>query len=182
MKLEWKDFDINGEIISAYITIIEKGDQNLLNNLYFDWLKLNKSLRAISTRGINIPETITENVYCLFFPDNVRVAKLRSGRCSFDCINTKTGKTVQVKAASISPDLTSFGPNSEYEELVFLDFSKEDGSFKIYDIPIDLIKKTKVNQTQTFEEQQAQGRRPRLSIINNIIIPLKLKPTKICKL
>jgi len=182
MRIDWVKYKINGRTIKARVTIPEKDDQKTLSEIYFTWKKLNDSLKKISTRGINIPDTLTENAFCLFFPDHVRIAKLNQEKCSFDCLNIKNGEKVQIKAASISPDLSSFGPKSEYDKLYFLDFSAGDGSFKVYDVPVDVIKKTKVNKEQTFEEQQAQSRRPRFSIMRSIIIPLGLKPIKTCKL
>ena len=118
----------------------------------------------------------------MFFPNCVRTVGLKKGKCSFDCINTKTGSRIQIKASSVASDLTSFGPRSEWDELFFLDFSKGDGSFKAYLISPDEVYSRNMNKGQTFAEQQAQGRRPRFSIIDSIIIPEKRKPVKICKL
>lgn len=182
MKKEWKKFKINGDVVEAFATITEKGDRALLKKLYEDWNNLNKRLKAISTRGINLPETISENAFCLFFPDCIRVVSLKKGKCSYDVLNIKTGSRIQIKASSIASDLTSFGPRSEWDELFFLDFSKGDGSFKAYKIEPDWIYKHQVNKKQTFQQQQAENRRPRFSIIDSIIKPKKLKPVKICKL
>lgn len=150
--------------------------------MYTDWKNLNDSIKAKSTRGINLPEFISENAFTIFFPDCVRIVKLARGKCSFDSINCKTGKRIQIKATSINSDLTSFGPKSEWDELYFLDFSSGTGEFKVYKIEQDWIYKHKVNKNQTFSEQQAQARRPRFSIVDNIIKPRNLKPIKICKL
>lgn len=182
MKIEWRKYLIGKGEIEAKVTILSKNDRALLKELYLDWKNLNDRLKAISTRGINIPETISENAFCLFFQNYVRVVKLKKGKCSYDCINVKNGERVQIKASSVASDLTSFGPRSEWDSLYFLDFSKGDGSFKVYKIEKDLIYSHKVNKTQTFEEQQKQARRPRFSITKNIIIPHGLKPIKICKL
>ena len=182
MKIEWKDISIKGRKIKALLTIKEKGDRELLKSLYSDWKKLNDRLKAISTRGINLPETISENAFAIFTPNCFRVVSLKGMKCSFDCINIKTGSRIQIKASSIASDLTSFGPRSEWDELFFMDFSKGDGSFKVYKIEPDWIYKHKVNKDQTFEQQQAENRRPRFSIIDNIIKPRRLKPVKICKL
>lgn len=182
MKIEWKVVNIKGRKIKALLTIKEVGDRELIKNLYIDWKKLNDRLKAISTRGINLPETISENAFTLFFPDCFRVVSLKGIKCSFDCINVKTGSRIQIKASSIISDLTSFGPRSEWDELFFLDFSKGDGSFKVYKIEQDWIYKHQVNKLQTFQQQQEQSRRPRFSIIDNIIKIRKLKPVKICKL
>ena len=74
--------------------------------------------------------------------------KLPSG--SFDCYDPIDQKTIQVKSASVNPDLTSFGPRSKFQKLYFLDFSskgKVDGKFVIYDIPVarvrNILKKAK---------------------------------------
>jgi len=182
MKIEWKKLKVNGKIIDAKITIKEKIDRALLKKLYFDWKKLNDSLKSISTRGINLPETISENAFCIFFKDCVRVVKLKKGKCSYDCINTKTGKTIQIKATSVNFDLTSFGPRSEYDELFFLDFSKGDGSFKVYEIKPDWVYNHMVNKKMSFKQQQEKGKRPRFSITKGIIKTRNLKPIRVCKL
>lgn len=94
----------------------------------------------------------------------------------------ETGPRIQVKASSVASDLTTFGPRSEWDELFFLDFSASDGSFKVYKIEPDWIYKHMVNKKQSFSAQQEQGRRPRFSIIENIIKPRKLKPVKVFQL
>ncbi len=152
MKIEWKDLRINGKSVTARISIKERGDRALIRELYKDWKGLNDRLKKIGTRGINLPETISENAFCLFFTDCVRTVGLKKGKCSFDAINTKTGSRIQIKASSVGNDLTSFGPRSEWDELFFLDFSKGDGSFKAFKIKPEWIYKHKVNKKQTFED------------------------------
>lgn len=184
MKINWKEYEIDGEKINALVSIHERGDRELLRQLYLEWKSLSEGIKSISTRGLNIPEAITENAFCIFFADCVRVVMQKREKCAFDCLNIKTGEKIQIKAASIYPDATSFSPSSDYDKVYFLDFSKGNGSFKVYDIPLELIKKTIVNKkkNETFEDQQNQGRRPRFSVTKEIIIPKKLKPIKVCKL
>lgn len=182
MRIDWQDIKVNGKKISARVTIKEHGDQAYLKNIYSRWLELNKQIKSHSTRGINLPEFISENAFCIFFPSCVRVVTLKKGKCSFDAIDTKTGKRIQIKATSIKSDLTSFGPRSEWDELYFLDFSAEDGSFKVYKIKPEWIYSHQVNKSQSFQQQQEQKRRPRFSIIDQIIKPRKLKPVKVCNL
>lgn len=182
MRIGEQTILIKGKKIKARVTIKETGDRELLRKLYSDWKKLNDRLKKISTRGINLPEAISENAFALFSPNCVRVVSLKGMKCSFDCINIKTGSRIQIKASSVTSDLTSFGPRSEWDELFFLDFSKGDGSFKAYKIEPDWIYKHQVNKSQTFQQQQAENRRPRFSIIDKIIKPRKLKPVKLCRL
>ena len=182
MKILWKGIETNGKKIKAKVTIYQFGDRRKIRFLYKLWKSLNDKIKKISTRGINLPEAISENAFCLFFPSCVRVVKLAKGKCSFDCIDTITGTRIQIKASSIESDLTSFGPRSEWDELYFLDFSKGDGSFKVYKIEQEWIYNHRVSKTQTFAQQQKQARRPRFSITEKIIKPRKLKPIKICTL
>ena len=182
MKIEWRKYKINGKEIEALVSIFETLDRWKLRRLYSRWNKLNRDIKKISTRGINLPEAISENAFCLFFPECIRVVKLKQGKCSFDVLNRKTGSRIQIKASSIDEDLTSFGPRSEWDELFFLDFSSGDGSFKVYKIEQEWIYKHQVNKKQTFAQQQAESRRPRFSITESIIRPIGLKPIKVCKL
>jgi len=181
MKIGKEELIVNGSKVKAIVSIPEKKDRSMLKKLFFAWKTLNDAIKKISTRGINIPEAITENAFCLFFPSR-RVIKVFGGKCSYDCVDLKTGKRQQIKASSISPDLTSFGPRSDMDELYFLDFSKGDGSFKVYKLQPNWVKYYKVNDRQSFVQQQAQGKRPRLSVIRGVIEPNKLRPIKICKL
>jgi len=182
MKKAWKEYTLKGKKITALVNIFEEGDKKLIRDLYFSWKDVNDNIKKISTRGINLPEAVSENAFCFFFDDCVRIVKLKEGKCSYDVIDTKTGSRIQIKAASVKYDLTSFGPRSEWDELFFLDFSAGDGSFKVYKIEQDWIYKHMVNRTQTFEQQQAQRRRPRFSITKSLIMEKGLKPLKVCKL
>ena len=77
------------------------------------------------------------------------------------------------------PDLTSFGPRSVWDILYFVDFYREgnfDGTFDIYEIQNELIYSTKVNAKQTMRDQQKEGRRPRFSIYEKIILSHGIKP------
>lgn len=181
MKTYWQIFIINGKTVKVMATKYESGDKALLKRLYFSWKELNGEFKKISTRGINIPEPITENAFCLFFDNCVRVVKLQKGKCSYDVLNTQNGSRIQIKASSIKEDLTSFGPRSEWDELYFLDFSRGDGTFDAYKVDPELIYKHQVNKKQTFKDQQGQGKRPRFSI-KKVMVENNIKPIKVCSL
>lgn len=59
-------------------------------------------------RTLNIPDVVSEAIYCYLF-DAVRTNKTAK---SYDAVNINNHAGVQVKATSISNDLTSFGPRS----------------------------------------------------------------------
>ena len=102
MKIEWRKYQINGKEIEALVTIPESLDQWRLRRLYSKWKKLNSAIKKISTRGINIPEAITENAFCLFFDNCVRIVSRKGEKCAFDCLNTHNGEKIQIKAASMA--------------------------------------------------------------------------------
>lgn len=138
-------------------------------------------LRAYQSRESNLPEGLSETAFCMY-SGSARLIDIH-GNCnrSADTYNLNTMETEQIKATSVENDLTSFGPNSRWDKLYFLDFFRNgdmDGSFDIYQIDSELIYNTVVNQSknETFRDQQSQGRRPRLSIKQSIIRRLNIQP------
>ena len=159
----------------------DEKDRKIFYNIYKNWISLSTKLRSIGGRAINLPEGLSEGSFCLEM-NCVKMTKSISGaNTSWDCYDLNSKKRIQVKACSVLPDLTSFGPKSEWDEIYFLNFFKDgkwDGSFDIYKIDNDLIYSHKVNRNQTMKDQQKQGRRPRFSIYKDIIIPNGIKPVK----
>lgn len=186
MKEDVKDVIINGVKTKAVLLFIDENDRPILRKMYDNWRVLNVGMKSLSSRGINIPEGISESAFCLEFNKNcARAIKVLNGSGSFDALDIKTGVRIQVKACSVKNELTSFGPKSVWDELYFLDFYREgnyDGTFDVYKIPNELIYSHKVNANQTLKEQQAQNRRPRFSIKKEIIAKNNLKPIKTCKI
>ena len=135
----------------------------------------------MKARGVNLPEGLSESSFCLEM-ECFRITKSISGvNTSFDAYDPKLSSRVQVKACSVLPDLTSFGPKSVWDSLYFVDFYKQgnwDGKFDIYLIENHYIYNHRVNKNQTFKEQQNEKRRPRFSIFTEIIQKNNLKPIK----
>ncbi len=144
---------------------------------YYKWKDLSDLMKKNGARGINIPEGITEPICCYY--NNFLWSKDEG---SEDAIS-EDGKKIQIKATSnYNIDLTSFGPRSEFDELHFVRLNQEKNKIELYNIPIIDLLKTKVNSTETFEDQQKAGKRPRLSIINSFINVYLLKPYKIIQI
>jgi hypothetical protein len=161
--------------------IFDKSDDVIIKNLYYKWIDLSKQLRDYGGRGINLPEVLSESIFCRVM-GTIRINEnILGANTSFDVFNPTTNKRIQVKSCSVLPDLTSFGPNSVWDELYFMDFynkGKFDGQIDIYLIPNRLIYDHKVNKTQTVKDQQKEGRRPRFSIFKEIIERQNIKPLK----
>lgn len=157
-------------------------------DLYFMWKKLNSMIKEDYSRGINLPEAITEPICCyannfqLSIPTTEEARRKKKAdkdeqSGSEDAINPDTGALIQIKATSNwDSDLTSFGPKSHFDELHFVRLNQEEDKMYLYNIPIDNLKSVKVNKTTTFEECQASGKRPRFSIIDKYINIYDLHP------
>lgn len=166
-------------------TIVEGGyfddaDYEKLKSIFKKWQILNADLMSLGGRALNVPDVVSEALYCYFF-DAARTNAV-AGAGSYDAINIGNHNGVQVKSTSIQNDLTSFGPTSTWDELYFMDFAPNgvvDGKIDFYKIDVD-IKSIILNahKGETFADQQAQGRRPRFSIKREIINKYGLKPVK----
>ena len=169
-----------GEFSVEATRFIEE-DRHRLAKVYRTWRELSDELRTMGGRGVNLPEVLSEGAFCLEM-DVLRVVSNISGaNSSWDCFDIDTQKRIQVKACSVLPDLTSFGPTSQWDEIYFLDFFRNgdwDGTFDIYKVSNDLIYNHRVNENQTLRDQQKQGRRPRFSIYREVIIPRNIQPIK----
>ncbi|MDP2741086.1 MAG: Bsp6I family type II restriction endonuclease [bacterium] len=179
MKLENYTVKTKKGAMEIEVAHLDEQDAKIFKKLFDIWVKLNKGL-AIYGRKMNIPEVLSEGMFCIF-SKSVRFQKKIKGKgsVSFDTINLKTGEREQIKASSIESDLSSFGPKSEWDKLYFMSFynnGNPDGTFDVYEIPNKLIYSNKVNRGQTMKRQQKEKRRPRFSIMNNIIKPYKIKP------
>ena len=162
-----------------------ENDKIKLRQIYNDWVDLSDELQNIGGRRINVPEALSESIFCIHF-NSVRILGNISGaNSSFDCYNLDNKKRIQVKACSVESDLTSFGPKSVWDEIYLIHLypnKKYDGNYKIYLIENDLIYNHKVNKNQTMKDQQSQGKRPRFSIMKKIILKKNIKPVIEAKL
>jgi hypothetical protein len=161
------------------LQFFDSSDQKKLKEIYEQWVDLSNKLQTWGGRRINIPELLSEAVYCINYGAGRMNGGIAGANTSFDCYDVKTSKRIQVKACSVEEDLTSFGPKSVWDEIHFIHFypnKKYDGTYNIYKIPNNLIYDHKVNKDQTMSEQQQDKRRPRFSIMKEIIKVQKLRP------
>lgn len=153
-------------------------DRRAWKILFDSWKKLKLGMRAYESREPNFPEGLSEVAYCLWSGSSRKINTRGVSNSSFDTYNQTSKETEQVKACSVEDDLTSFGPKSKWDKLIFLDFYNEgkvDGLFDVYILPTEKIYLHKVNRLQTFRDQQGQGRRPRLSL-KKFIFDEQIKP------
>ena len=188
MKTESKLLSLPEGDFYADVDVFEPKDCKDFCDTYDFWRKLSDLSQKFGARAINLPDSLSECSFCYFF-GFWRTNKGVKGatHSSFDAYDHKNKKRVQLKGTSVDSDLTSFGPDSVWDDLYFLHFykgGKWDYTYDVYLIPNNKIYNMVMNKKkgETFIDQQEQGRRPRFSIIDNIIKPLGLKPQYTCNL
>ncbi|WP_457634896.1 Bsp6I family type II restriction endonuclease [Persephonella sp.] len=161
MRIENRVITVFGEQVNAKIQIFEELDREIMRDMWNAWITLKNILQSYGGRSPNLPEVLSEGAWCLY-SGSVRLIEPTSA----DTYNLQKQEAEQIKASSVEEDLTSFGPKSRWDKLYFLDFSRLDGSFDVYEIPADLILNQVLNSQrgETFRDQQLQKRRPRLSL------------------
>ena len=166
------------------VLFFENSDRAKLKELFENWNALNKLCEECgSTRKVNLPEALTEGIFCIETGAVRFIESIPNANTSFDCYNLQTQKRIQIKGTS-SRGPTSFGPKSVWDELYLVDFYNDknvDGTYKIYLINTD-IKDIMMNTDETFQQQQEQRRRPRFNLYKDIIEDKGIEPIYMGKL
>ena len=149
---------------------------------YYHWKQLDAEIKTLSgTRGINFPSELSEYMAC--YALDLCVNKDGSNGDAVDNSDPDNPLIIEIKGSSAGETSApnSFSPSEHFDDLVFARLEKYDDILKIYRLGIDSegLKKIKVSKTQTVEDQQKQGRRPRFSIQNKIVDELGLEPDAI---
>ena len=151
-------------------------DYRKLQHIFHDWQNINKQLKPLGGRNLNVPDVFSEALFCIFF----NAVRTNGTAHSYDCVSLDTMSGIQVKSCSIDNDCTSFGPTSTWDELYFADFAPNgsvDGKVWFYKIDCDIYSLIlNEKKGETFRDQQLQGRRPRFSIKTAIIKAQRLEP------
>lgn len=160
---------------------VTEHDLKQIITAYHHWKTLNEELKIFASRTVNFPEAISEALVCykLGYHWHNKANTKDVGDATFN------GKLVEIKATSnFDKDLTSFSPDTKFDILIFARLNLQDDKLYIYDLNLSFsqFQQLKVNKTQTIFQQQQNGRRPRLRIIENMIIPNNLQPVAIMDL
>lgn len=141
---------------------------------YFKWKDLNTYIVSNSHRGMNIPDAISEPMgcYCLNLLWN-------RGKEIGDATDPNDNRKIEFKATSrFDGDLSSFGPDCTFDDLVFLRFNLNENLLYIYDLQINSQEfgEYPANQTETIQDQKIQKRRPRVSLQKLFVDAKNLSP------
>ena len=157
------------------VTIFDNGDCIELKKIYDGWRLLCDNLNKLNARSVNLPEGLSEISFALAKGMWRCTESITGANSSFDCYDPQGGRgnnRIQVKACSVLPDLTSFGPYSQWDRIFFVDFYRNgnwDRTFDVYEISTEDVNNFPVNAHQTVADQKAQGRRPRFSIFSGLV-------------
>ena len=142
-----------------------------INKMYFMWKEMGEVLNNFGCRRMNVPELISEGLCSVLFKwYRTNSLPLTNIPNSADLVESSTGDAIQVKSISTLTDEdggpTSFGPKTEFDRLIAMHIrlDKDTAYFYEFDNPKE-YKKWKVNGQLSIEEQQAQDRRPRLTLL-----------------
>lgn len=166
----------NGEIMNdEFLIKIDEPRIQETCDAYFKWKDLNTYVKSLVSRGINMPDAISEPMgcYCL---------DLLWNKNSGGDAKAKDGRKIEFKATSnYDYDLSSFGPRCDFDDLVFLRFDLDSNMLFVYDTGINSeeLKSIPVSKTATVGDYQKAGKRPHIRIIESIIDKRNLKPTVI---
>ncbi len=127
-----------------------------------------------ASRAPNMPSELTEAIVCLCNGAELIIE-------GHGDILLPNGLIGEVKGTSSSEsDLSSFSPSSDFDKLFFVHMdSKSHDIYHVYDLGINrkALSGIMVNSSATFGDHSTGNRRPRFSIISQIITPKNMKPT-----
>lgn len=151
-------------------------------DIYYHWKQLDAEIKTLSgTRGINFPSELSEYMAC--YALDLMVNKDGSNGDAVDLSNPEHPLIIEIKGSSAdeSSAPNSFSPSEHFDDLVFARLDKYNDLLKLYRLGINSedLKHIKVSKTQTVEDQQRQGRRPRFSIQDKIVDAKGLEPDAI---
>lgn len=166
--------------------LFDNTDLAILNKCYFGWKDLNAVYKKYGMRRANLPELLSEGLASALFgwvrTNGQQINGLESSSCDLIDLKGEDGKqTIQLKGCSTTsenrPGPTSFGPRSEFDRLIFMHLDCDIDTAYFYELEADTYQNWKVNRNETIADQQAQGRRPRVTILSHVkesgLIPFK---------
>lgn len=157
------------------MTNVTQQDIQIIISAYYQWKNLNTILKKFASRTVNFPEAISEALVCYQLGYNWH----NKAQTNLSGDATYQNKLVEIKATSnFNNDLTSFSPDTKFDILIFARLDIKNDNLHIYDLNMNFeqFQQIQVSRTQTVLQQQQSGRRPRFSIITQIIKPRNLEP------
>jgi hypothetical protein len=152
---------------------VDWNNASLLHEAYWNY-RIMATTVPWAKRAPNMPSELTEAIVCLCTGAEL----IDEGHGD---ILLPKGLIGEVKGTSSSDhDLSTFSPSSEFEKLFFVHMDPQSHDiYHVYDLGLNRksIGGIMVNNSSTFADHSEGNRRPRFSIIDQIIKPKGMKPT-----
>lgn len=183
MKKTNVTFVRQGVNCTGHADYFEQEDLPEIIKVYFSWKELNEIYTKYDMRRANFPELLSEGLTSLLFGYGRTNGSTINGlpSSSMDLIDIDSGDMIQLKSCSTDgvhdPGPTSFGPSSEFDRLLFMHMDCVNDTAYWYELESNEYKNWQVNRRETIGDQQAQGRRPRVTILPKVR-QANLKPIK----
>ena len=184
-----KDVLVLGKPSTFAVTEYSESDIESFERYFRAWKELAVSSSLIDSRIPNLGEAFTEGLFCLWHgscrylkPSQCEIKfSQKLANASLDTYHVDSQKAEQIKSTIADRAPSSFGPDSEEDAIYFMDFFNSgnvDGTFSIYEIPINTLHSTILNKdrNESFKDQCAQRRRPRLTLLTQVIEPNNIHP------
>ena len=97
MRIENTQIVLENKQIDAEIQIFEKRDWQTIKSMYEQWVNLSNLSKEMRGRGINLPEVISEGVFCLEFECARFLGSSGGIKTSFDCLDLNLLKEFKSK-------------------------------------------------------------------------------------
>ncbi len=162
---------VRNKTATARIRKWHRRDIKILRKALHNWGNLVKFLKKYASRRTNLPELISEALFCIY-TGSVQVLDVKNVGKGFDCYNEKTKKTQQIKGSSRRDSPSSFGPHEKFDEVYWVVIEETNSRFKF---EIYKLSKKSVVTHPSFRPLAREGRRPRFLLLD-IVRDKKLRP------
>ena len=75
-------------------------DYRKLQKIFSDWQDINRDLKSLGGRNLNVPDVFSEALFCIFF----NAVRTNGEAHSYDCVSLDSSAGIQVKSCSIDND------------------------------------------------------------------------------
>ncbi|QWD37936.1 Bsp6I family type II restriction endonuclease [Polynucleobacter paneuropaeus] len=97
MKLESKQIKLPEGSYLVNLQFFDSSDQAALKAIYERWVQLSNDLQKYGGRRINLPELLSEAVFCMNFSAGRMTQGIAGANSSFDCYDIHSKKEYRLK-------------------------------------------------------------------------------------
>jgi len=143
---------------------------------YKAWKSLNEERNKISRskRVTNLPEEISEGLVCYYCNYYLHLETKSNIPLTYDIFNES--KTSQVKGSCSNAPSSFSVKETTYDVIHYFNLDINTDHFQIYEIPKSVLSTLKITADKTFTQQREEGKRPKVNIMESIVIPYNIKP------